>query len=291
MGAQTATVPWYREITPYQWKALGASTLGWVLDSMDVYLFILAMPLLLKTFHMSRAVGGMLGTLTLIASAIGGVAFGFIADRFGRTRSMMASILIYSVFTAACGFAQSIVQLGIFRFLLGLGVGGEWSSGAALISETWPEKHRGKAFGIMQSGFALGFVLASAIAMFVFPHWGWRGAFYIGILPALVTVWVRKHVEEPASWRAARAKVLAGDCQAPTIQRPAQSRGAAQRRGRFTSQHLCHVRDLGTLLVAAIHAFFAPVGGWGRAWQSIEPVFDCVESGQLLRVSQLWLLR
>jgi MFS family permease len=215
MSAKVRNASWHREITPYQWKSLGAATLGWVLDSMDVYLFILAMPLLLKTFHMTRAMGGLLGTMTLVASAIGGVAFGFIADRFGRTRSMMASILIYSVFTAACGFAQSIVQLGLFRFLLGLGVGGEWSTGAALISETWPEKHRGKAFGIMQSGFALGFVLASAIAMFVFPRWGWRGAFYIGILPALVTVWVRKHVEEPASWTAARAEVLAGERQAP----------------------------------------------------------------------------
>ena len=141
MNSTTRSAPWYKEITPYQWRALFAATLGWVLDSMDVYLFIIAMPLLLHHFGMTRGMGGFLGSLTLIASAIGGIAFGWIADRFGRTKSMIASILIYSVFTAACGFAQTIAELAVFRFLLGLGVGGEWSTGAALISETWPAKH------------------------------------------------------------------------------------------------------------------------------------------------------
>jgi MFS family permease len=217
MTSTTRSAHWYREVTPYQWKALAAATLGWVLDSMDVYLFIIAMPILLRHFGMTRGMGGFLGSLTLIASAIGGVAFGFIADRFGRTRSMMASILIYSVFTAACGFAQTITQLAIFRFLLGLGVGGEWSTGAALISETWPQKHRGKAFGIMQSGFAVGFALAAAVAAVVLPHWGWRGAFFVGILPALVTLWLRKNVEEPEVWRNARAEVVSGKQAAPKL--------------------------------------------------------------------------
>lgn len=213
----TRSASWYREVTPYQWKTLSAATLGWVLDSMDVYLFIIAMPLLLRHFGMSRGMGGLLGSLTLIASAIGGIVFGFLADSFGRTRSMIASILIYSVFTAACGFAQTITELAVFRFLLGLGVGGEWSTGAALISETWPERHRGKAFGIMQSGFALGFAAAAAVAAVVLPRWGWRGAFFAGVLPALVTLWLRRHVEEPEVWRSARSKVLAGKQAAPKL--------------------------------------------------------------------------
>jgi len=217
MTSTTRSSSWYREITLYQWKTLTAATLGWVLDSMDVYLFIIAMPLLLKHFGMTRGMGGFLGSLTLVASAIGGILFGFIADRFGRTKSMMASILIYSIFTAACGFAQTIVQLAVFRFLLGLGVGGEWSTGAALITETWPEKHRGKAFGIMQSGFALGFALAAAVAAIVLPRWGWRGAFFVGILPALVTLWLRKYVEEPEVWRNARAEVTSGKTAAPRL--------------------------------------------------------------------------
>lgn len=217
MTATASNARWYRTITSYQWRVLFAATLGWVLDSMDVYLFIIAMPLLLHAFGMSRGMGGLLGSLTLISSAVGGVLFGYFADRFGRTRSMMASILIYSVFTGACGFAHSIVQLAIFRILLGLGLGGEWSTGAALISETWPEEHRGKAFGIMQSGFAMGFVLAAAVSALVLPHWGWRGAFFIGILPAGLTLWVRKHVEEPPVWTAARAEILAGRIEAPRL--------------------------------------------------------------------------
>lgn len=216
-STQSAKASWCKEITPYQWRALCGATLGWVLDSMDVYLFIIAMPLLLHHFGMSRGMGGFLGSLTLIASAVGGVGFGFLADRFGRTKSMMASILIYSVFTAACGFAQTITELAVFRFLLGLGVGGEWSTGAALITETWPERHRGKAFGIMQSGFALGFALAAAVALVVLPRWGWRGAFFVGIIPALVTLWLRKHVEEPEMWLNARAEVVAGARAAPSL--------------------------------------------------------------------------
>jgi MFS family permease len=217
MTSTTRSAVWFREITSSQWRALFAATLGWVLDSMDVYLFIIAMPLLLRHFGMSRAMGGLLGSLTLVASAIGGLTFGYIADRFGRARSMMASILIYSVFTAACGFSQTIIDLAIFRFLLGLGVGGEWSTGAALISETWPEKHRGKAFGMMQSGFALGFVLAGAVAAVVLPRWGWRGAFFVGILPAFLALWLRRHVEEPEPWRKARAEVLSGKREAPRL--------------------------------------------------------------------------
>jgi MFS family permease len=217
MTSTTRSTAWYREITSSQWRALIAATLGWVLDSMDVYLFIIVVPLLLRHFGMSRAMGGLLGSLTLIASAIGGLTFGYIADRFGRTKSMMASILIYSVFTAACGFSQSIFDLAIFRFLLGLGVGGEWSTGAALISETWPQKYRGKAFGIMQSGFALGFVLAGAVAAVVLPRWGWRGAFFVGILPAFLTLWLRRHVEEPEAWRNARTEVLSGKREVPSL--------------------------------------------------------------------------
>ena len=154
--SQRATVPdaspqpWWQEITSPQRKALIAATLGWVLDSMDLLLYAIVLVHLIEHFGMSFAMGGFLNSLTLMSSAIGGVAFGLIADRLGRVRAMMMSILVYSIFTAACGFSQTITQLAIFRIFLGLGVGGEWSTGAALISETWPPKHRGKAFGIMQ---------------------------------------------------------------------------------------------------------------------------------------------
>ena len=105
----------------------------------------------------------MLGSVTLVASAVGGLVFGIVADRYGRTRALIGSILIYSVFTAACGFAQTVVQLAVFRIFLGLGMGGEWASGAALVSETWSAEYRGKALGFMQSAWAVGYGAAALV--------------------------------------------------------------------------------------------------------------------------------
>src|SRR5688572_1669909 len=132
------------EITSQQRKALFAATLGWVLDNMDVLMFAIVLGEIIRHFGISNATAGLVNSLTLMSSAIGGLMFGLLADRYGRTKSMMASILVYSIFTALCGFSQTITQLAVFRLILGLGIGGEWSTGAALISETWPAKHRGK---------------------------------------------------------------------------------------------------------------------------------------------------
>jgi len=191
---------WWSEINPPQRHALVAATLGWVLDNMDVLMYAIVLSEIIKHFGISAAMGGFLNSLSLMSSAAGGIAFGLLADRFGRTWSMMASILVYSVFTALCGFSQTITQLAVFRLMLGLGIGGEWSTGAALISETWPDKHRGKAFGIMQSGFAVGYALAALVTALVLPRWGWRAVFFVGVLPALFTFWIRRHVQEPEAW-------------------------------------------------------------------------------------------
>src|SRR2546429_2805246 len=132
---------------------------------MDVMLYSFVLAYLMTEFGMSKSTGGLLNSLTLIASAIGGLFFGVLADRVGRTRALMASILVYSISSAACGFSHSIRQLAAFRFLLGLGMGGEWSSGAALIAETWRAKHRGRALGLMQSTYAIGEALAAVIVL------------------------------------------------------------------------------------------------------------------------------
>jgi MFS family permease len=154
---------------------------------------------------MTTGTAGLLGSLTLVASAIGGLIFGVVADRYGRTRALVASILIYSVFTFACGLSQNVLQLAVFRVLLGLGMGGEWASGAALVSETWPAEHRGKALGFMQSAWAVGFASAAVVNALVLPRWGWRAVFFVGILPAFFTIWVQQRVEEPEIWRASKA--------------------------------------------------------------------------------------
>jgi len=192
---------WWAEADSRSRQALIAAALGWMLDAFDVMLYSLVVVNLMFAFRMSKETAGFLGSLTLIAAAVGGMIFGVIADRFGRTRAMIIAIAVYSVFTAACGFSVTILQLGIFRFFLGLGMGGEWASGAALVSETWPARHRAKALGFMQSFYAVGYALAVLVVAVVLPLWGWRAVFFVGILPALFIIWIRRRVQEPEIWK------------------------------------------------------------------------------------------
>jgi len=197
----------WNEASPAAKKALVAASLGWLLDAFDVMLYALILTAVVKDLGLSLATGGQLASLTLAASALGGLVFGVVADKWGRTRALSLSILLYSAFTFACGLAQNVWQLAIFRFLLGLGMGGEWASGATLVSETWPEKHRGKALGIMQSCWAIGYAAAAIVVALVLPNYGWRAVFFVGIIPALFTLWIRRNLDEPDMWtRSVRAE-------------------------------------------------------------------------------------
>lgn len=202
----TGFLAFWHEATPEARRALIAASLGWMLDAFDVMIYALVLASLMGDLGMDKATAGQLGSLTLVASAVGGIVFGVVADRLGRTRALIASVLIYSVFTFACGLAQNVTQLAIFRVLLGLGMGGEWASGAALVSETWPDRHRGKALGFMQSSWAVGYGAAAVTNALVLPAFGWRAVFFVGVLPALFTLWVRRHVQEPEIWRHHRAE-------------------------------------------------------------------------------------
>jgi MFS family permease len=119
----------------------------------------------------------------------------------------MLSILVYSIFTGACGLAQNVYQLAVFRILLGLGMGGEWACGAALVAETWPTKHRGKAMALMQSAWAVGYALAAVLTALILPFFGWRAVFFAGVLPALITFWIRRRVPEPEIWQRRKEEV------------------------------------------------------------------------------------
>ncbi len=193
---------WWREGTPQAKKALVAASLGWMLDSFDVMLYALVLPDLMVALSLDRTTSGSLQSLMLLAAAAGGLFFGVISDRFGRKRALMWSVLLYSIFTAACGFATTALQLAVFRVLLGLGMGGEWASGATLVSESWPDKHRGKALAFMQSSWAVGYALATVVQWIVTEVLGydWRVVFFVGVLPALLTLWVRRNVEESPLW-------------------------------------------------------------------------------------------
>jgi MFS family permease len=191
---------WPERVTRPERKSLVAGGLGWMLDAMDVMLYSMVLVHLMRELGMSKAEGGLLNSLTLFASALGGLGFGFLADRIGRTRALMISILVYSAASGACGLSQSIVQLGMFRFILGLGMGGEWATGAALIAETWPAEHRAKALGLMQSMWAIGEMVAAAVVALVLPRYGWRAVFFVGVLPALIVFWIRRDVPESEIW-------------------------------------------------------------------------------------------
>jgi MFS family permease len=193
-------IEWPRDVTPAERKSLVAGGLGWMLDAMDVMLYSLVLGYLIREFSMDKSTAGFLISLTLVASAIGGLFFGVLADRIGRTRALMASILVYSIATAACGLSRTIPQLAVFRFVLGLGMGGEWTTAAALIAETWRAQHRGKALGLMQSAYAIGEAIAALVVAVVLPRFGWRAVFFVGVLPALLVFWIQKSVPEPPIW-------------------------------------------------------------------------------------------
>ena len=198
-----AAVPWYRTITSEQWHVLLAAKFGWMLDAMDFMLYAMAIGQLRTYFGFNDATAGMLGTVTLVMSGVGGVIFGYVADRLGRTRALMATIVFFSIASLGAATSQSVLQLLLWRALLGIGMGGEWASGAVLISETWPAAHRNKAISIMQSGWAIGYITAALMAAVILGSGNpeaWRLLFVVGVLPAFFTLWIRRNVREPEAW-------------------------------------------------------------------------------------------
>src|SRR5689334_24135044 len=189
------------EVSSAQKRTLIAAALGWALDAFDVMLYSLVIAHVMTAFGISKSVAGWLSTFTLLASGIGGVLFGFIADRIGRTRALILSILTYSLCSVGSGLATSIPVLAVFRFILGLGMGGEWNTGATLVAETWPTHLRAKAIAIVQSSWALGYAAAALVAGLLLRHYNWRVVFFVGILPALVILWIRRSVPESEMWQ------------------------------------------------------------------------------------------
>jgi MFS family permease len=197
---------WLGHASSPERKSLIAGGLGWMLDAMDVMLYSIVLTYLIREISMDTRAAGLLNSLTLVASGIGGLLFGVIADRVGRTRALMGSILVYALASAACGLSHTIPQLAVCRFVLGLGMGGEWTAAAALIAETWRAEHRGKALGLMQSAYAIGEAIAAMVVLLVYPRFGWRPVFFVGVLPALLAFWIQRRVPEPELWKQRAAR-------------------------------------------------------------------------------------
>ena len=192
----TSTPPVSRE----QYKALFAAQLGWMLDAMDFLLFTFALRTIQAEFHLASSTMGLLTSVALVAGAVGGIAFGRLADRIGRVRAMTWSMLIYSGATAGLATSSAVWHLFAWRALVGIGMGGEWSCGSVLVAETWPAERRARAMGVMQSGWAIGALIAAALAALLLEPFGWRVLFLVGAFPAVIAFFIRRTVAEPAIW-------------------------------------------------------------------------------------------
>ncbi len=190
-------------LTPDERPTFWATFFGWGLDGFDYMMYALVLSAIIRAFHLSDAAGGLLGTTTLILSALGGILAGTMADRMGRARTLALAVLIYSVFTALSGLATSYPALLVFRGLEGLGFGGEWAVGAVLIAETVRGEVRGRVLGLVQGAWAFGWALAVIASLIILPRagaMGWRLMFWIGLLPALLSIYVLRRVKEPPLW-------------------------------------------------------------------------------------------
>ena len=185
-----------------RWKMLFASVAGYAMDGLDMLILSFAMAAILKEFGLSFAQGGMIATYTLIGAVIGGYVFGIMADYIGRVRVFALTIIVFSIFTGLCALSNSLGELNIYRFLAGLGLGGEFGIGMTLVAETWPADKRARATAGVAIGWQLGVVLAAVLAAAVLPAYGWRGLFLVGTLPALFAAWSRYGLPEPDIWLA-----------------------------------------------------------------------------------------
>jgi len=196
---------WYHDVTPAQWRAIAAAYLAWVLDAFDFTILTFLLVDIQRSFTVSKALAGALGSITLICRMLGGMGAGTAADRWGRKPPLVFSILWYSLFAFLGGFSTSYAMLFAFRALFGFGMGGVWAAGMPLALENWPAHLRGTASGMMQSGYSMGFLLSSIVFQFAYPlvnheNIGWRVMLWIGVLPAFLVFFMIRTVPESPVW-------------------------------------------------------------------------------------------
>ena len=206
MQTADAAGPWYRQVSGDQWKAFLAAYLGWVLDGFDFYILTFLLADIQSAFSVTNALAGALGTATLVFRVVGGIAAGAAADRWGRKRPLMFSILWYSTLAFSSGFSTSYRMLFALRALFGIGMGGVWAAGVPLTIEHWPAHLRGTASGLLQGGYSVGIIASAFVYQFGYPlvsrhgDLGWRVMLWIGVLPALLVFWIMSQVRESPVW-------------------------------------------------------------------------------------------
>ncbi len=206
--ARTVAVqPWYSDLSDACWRTLTLAGLGWTFDVFDSFLLALTLPALVSVFALSKAEAGAIGSILAAGLVVGGIVFGWVADRIGRVRALVTAVVIYSCFSGATAIAPDATWVGVLRFCAGLGMGGAWTSGAALVAETWPAAHRGKGGALMQMGLPVGSMLAIGAAALVahamggLNGGGWRVLYALGVLPAIILLLVARRTPESPLWQ------------------------------------------------------------------------------------------
>jgi len=216
-AAIASAQPWYRSLNKQQWNVLIASNLGWLFDGYETFALIITVGVALRNlldpsqYAQIPIYAGIVIALTLLGWGVGGIIGGMIADYLGRKRTMLIAILAYSLLTGLSAFSWDWISFAVLRFLVGVAIGSEWVTGTSIVAELWPDKNRGKGVGLMQCGFGIGFFLASLAWLFISPFGAgaWRYMFLLGVLPALLTLWVRRSIPESDKWEHANDKRVA----------------------------------------------------------------------------------
>ncbi|MBV9866671.1 MAG: MFS transporter [Abitibacteriaceae bacterium] len=189
-----------RTLSPDQRNTFIASFLGWTLDAFDFFILVFVIKDVAKEFGTDKTHVALALTLTLALRPVGAFIFGLAADRYGRRMVLMVDVILYSILELLSGFAPSLTSFLILRTLFGVAMGGEWGIGASLAMETIPAESRGFFSGVLQEGYVVGYILAAIVFPLVAPHWGWRAMFFIGALPALLSLFIRAKVKESPVW-------------------------------------------------------------------------------------------
>src|SRR5204863_4966954 len=215
LPVEMSRLPWYSQVTREQWRAFWAVFLGWIVDAFDFNILTFILIDIQKSFTVDRALAGALGTVTLMMRLVGGALSGTMADKYGRKLPLMLSVLWFSLFAFLSGFSTSYTMLFALRALFGIGMGGEWAAGMPLVLEHWPARLRGLASGLLLGGWYWGYLLAAVAFQFVYPLFNgtpdlaWRVMFWIAIVPALLTLWIRRSVKESPVWLERRRRLAA----------------------------------------------------------------------------------
>ena len=262
----SASLPWYRGISRYQWWILAAAFLGWMFDGMDTTLYLLTLrPMMTDLLGPAATAsdvayyGGIIIGVFLVGWGLGGLLFGVVGDTIGRARTMTLTILVYAVFTGFVALSQSWWHVMAFRFITALGIGGEWAAGSALIAETWPDRGRAMAGGIMMSAYSVGYFVAALINLTVSPF-GWRWMYVVGVVPALIAVVIRWTIHEPERWTVVKKR-------RDDVRRYGARTEADRELAAFPLTQLFRGALRRRTIIASVMCFAATFGFWGtQTW-------------------------